>query len=221
MSSLSDIVKYVGLAVIIYLLSRAFTHNQLDHKQSIIFTLIVLGIVFLLHKSHKNKCATNEKYQITDPPIVSSIYPGPDNTEFRPEYVERPNKEIKYEDPDINDFKDIMRINKDVYEKLIDNEERAENKIRKKYRDEMVYTKSHPFNTIPLGTQLYGYTYLPPENWFRAYERPPVCVTDKKCPVCPITSSNVEGLMEFDTGNNILGASGLDLRYIKHVLNKD
>ena len=72
------------------------------------------------------------------------------------------------------------------------------------YKDEMVYTSTHPFNTVPLGTQLYGYTYLPPENWFRAYERPPVCVTDDRSPVVPVYSSaGVSELMQFDTTNNI------------------
>jgi hypothetical protein len=113
-----------------------------------------------------------------------------------------------------------MGIDKQTYEKLIENEKKAMNKIREKQRDEMVYTNTHPFNTIPLGTQLYGYTYLPPENWFRAYERPPVCVTDKQCPVCPIAESNTSGLMEFDTTNNVLGPDGINLRYVKSKLNR-
>jgi len=117
-------------------------------------------------------------------------------------------------------LKDIMGIDKEVYEKLGQEEQEAMGKIVGRYRDEMVYTSTHPFNTVPLGTQLYGYTYLPPENWFRAYEKPPVCVTDRRCPVEPIYSGkDTVDLMEFDTSNNVLGPEGMDIRYIKKKIN--
>jgi len=95
------------------------------------------------------------------------------------------------------------------------------NKIQATHKDDMVYTTTHPFNTVPLGTQLYGYTYLPPENWFRAYERPPVCISKKSCPVCPVADPSTAGLLEFDSNNNTMGAMGIDYRYTKKVLNKN
>lgn len=44
----------------------------------------------------------------------------------------------------------------------------------------------------------YGYTYMPPETWFSAYNRVPVCITDKKCAVCPVSDPYICGLMEFE-----------------------
>lgn len=44
----------------------------------------------------------------------------------------------------------------------------------------------------------YGYTYMPPETWFSAYKRVPVCITDKKCAVCPVSDPYICGLMEFE-----------------------
>ena len=62
----------------------------------------------------------------------------------------------------------------------------------------MVNTTTNPLNTVPLGTQLYGYTYMPPENWFRAYEQPPVCITDNNTTVNPVTDPSINCLLEYE-----------------------
>uniref|UniRef100_A0A6C0LTF7 Uncharacterized protein n=1 Tax=viral metagenome TaxID=1070528 RepID=A0A6C0LTF7_9ZZZZ len=230
MISLQEIIKYVGLIAIIYFLVKAFSEDKLSTNQVLLLSLLILIVAaFVLYKS-KNECIKiqpiqkNEHYQITDPPVTDSIYPGPENREEKLDSVEEDPSPLNGPniDKDIRDFKDIMTIDKKTYAALIAEEQRAEDRIKNNYRDEMVYTSTHPFNTIPLGTQLYGYTYLPPENWFRAYERPPVCVTDKRCPVCPVAEGGkTSGLMEFDTSNNVVGPDGINLRYVKKILNKD
>src|SRR3984885_7667505 len=194
MISLQEIIKYVGLIAIIYFLVKAFSEDKLSTNQVLLLSLLILIVAaFVLYKS-KNECIKIQPIPLNGPNI----------------------------DKDIRDFKDIMTIDKKTYAALIAEEQRAEDRIKNNYRDEMVYTSTHPFNTIPLGTQLYGYTYLPPENWFRAYERPPVCVTDKRCPVCPVAEGGkTSGLMEFDTSNNVVGPDGINLRYVKKILNKD
>ena len=218
MISLNDGIKYAGYGGVLYFLIKSIAKDNIDNKQLI---CLVIGIVIITIFLMQAKCKKVEGYQVTDPPIVDSIYPGPVNTETRSARLLPMPKSIDYVDEDIKDFKDIAGIDKKTYEELIINENNAMNKIRMGYKDEMVFTTSHPFNTVPLGTQLYGYTYLPPENWFRAYERPPVCVTDKRCPVNPTLDASTSGLMEFDTSNNIVGPAGIDLRYVKKILNQD
>jgi hypothetical protein len=222
MLSLQNFIKYLGLAIIIFFLIKAFTDNKLDNTSVCILVIIIMALIMFLIRNTTCVRSKNEHYQITDPPIVDSIYPGPDNIEMETDILEPMKPDIKEKDQDIQDFKDIMAIDKETYQKLIKNEKNAEEQIREKQRDEMVYTNTHPFNTIPLGTQLYGYTYLPPENWFRAYERPPVCVTNKRCPTCPIAEGgSTSNLMEFDTSNNVVGPDGINLRYVKKILNKN
>lgn len=218
MISFRDGIKYVGFGGVLYFLIKSIAKDNIDNKQLI---SLVVGIVIITIFLMQSKCKKVEGFQVTDPPIVDSIYPGPPNRETRSAPLLPMKQTIQYTDEDIRDFKDIAGIDKQTYEKLIENEQRAMNKIRMGYKDEMVFTTSHPFNTVPLGTQLYGYTYLPPENWFRAYERPPVCVTDKRCPVSPVLDSSTSGLMEFDTSNNVVGPAGIDLRYVRKILNKD
>lgn len=222
MISLREFVKYIGLTVIIWCLLNAFNTNLNNQEMGIMLLSIIAVIYLLLHKKPCSKKAkkTVEEYQFTAPPLVDSIYPQKDNTDSKPaQPIPFINKE--YADDDVKDFKDIMAIDKKTYKKILDNEQHAMNVIQNRQTNEMVYTTTHPFNTVPLGTQLYGYTYLPPENWFRAYERPPVCVTDKRCPVCPTSYNGTADLMQFDASNNVMGPDGIDLRYVKKRLNKD
>jgi hypothetical protein len=220
MISLQDSVRYIGLTIVIWCLLKALGSDMSDMSNpKTIFLLVAIVFVVLL-LTHRRSCDKKEEYQMTAPPVVDSIYPQRDNTDTKPDKEKR-YMDVEYEDADIKDFKDIMAIDKKTYKKILDNEQNAMDAIQKKHTNEMVYTTTNPFNTVPLGTQLYGYTYLPPENWFRAYERPPVCVTEQKCPVCPISGSSTADLMQFDTSNNIAGPTGIDLRYVKRKLNKE
>jgi len=221
MISLQDSIKYAALAIILFCLLKAFNADSVDDKELVVLVLCIVFVVFILTYQTRTKCEKlKESYRMTNPPLVDSIYPEKPNFDERPNVV-IPYKNIEYVDDDIRDFKDIMAIDKKTYEKLLDNEQVAMDAIQQRHTDEMVYTTTHPFNTVPLGTQLYGYTYLPPENWFRAYERPPVCVTDQKCPVCPAAYGNTADLMQFDSTNNIINSNKIDLRYVKKRLNKE
>lgn len=221
MISLQDkIIAFVGLTAIIYFLIRAFTGDQLNNKQILLLLLcIMIPVVFVCDQSNK-KCRsdlvsmnrqtqirtpTTEHYQVTDPPVTSSIYPGPPNRDPVLGKVQIPPAlPVASDDLDVQDFKDIMPINKKIYADLVENEEIAKNKIRQTYANEMVFTESNPFNTVPLGTQMYGYTFLPPENWFRAYDRPPVCISDQRPRMDPIVDGNsTRDLLEFDTFGNL------------------
>lgn len=221
MISLQDSIKYIAIAAIIYFLLKAFAADKLKEEHIILLVVLIMALIIFI--ANQNFTCPNKRrfegYQMTDTAIVNSVYPGPNNTNLP---LDKPTEwdNTQYPDQDIQDMKDIMAIDKETYEKLTENEKKAIDKIRSNYTNEMVYTTTHPFNTIPLGTQLYGYTFLPPENWFRAYERPPVCITDKKCPVCPIADATTSGLMEFDASNNILGPDGIDVRYVKKILNR-
>lgn len=46
------------------------------------------------------------------------------------------------------------------------------------------------YNHVPTKSEYtscdYGYSYLPPSQWYPTPPFPPVCIADKKCPVCPV-----------------------------------
>nr|QBK88850.1 MAG: hypothetical protein LCMiAC01_05320 [Mimivirus LCMiAC01] len=55
--------------------------------------------------------------------------------------------------------------------------------------DELPYSD---YNHLPVAAGYkshdyeYGWSFLPPEKWYPQPPRPPICVTEKRCPICPI-----------------------------------
>lgn len=222
---LEDAIKYIGIIAVIYFLIKAFANDKMNNKEICLLTLfITVPIIAMCVQLSKKKCQIKraEYYQITDPPIVPSIYPGPSNQDMVLGTVKVPPPlPESAQDLDVQDFKSLLPIDLEVYDGLIDEENAAKDRIRQAYTNEMVFTETNPLNTVPLGTQLYGYTFLPPENWFRAYERPPVCITDRISPVFPIgEGSKFADLLEFDSRSNISGPAPIDPRTIRQNINK-
>lgn len=66
----------------------------------------------------------------------------------------------------------------------------------------------------------YGYSFLPPSQWYPQPPQPPVCVTDKKCPVCPVMSTpGYTDLLLWDDSRNVSKPMGIDTKYIDEKLN--
>lgn len=206
MITVIDGVKYVGLAAIIYFLIKSFANNQLSNLQILMIVIfIMILVIFIVGQNTECSQKSRERFEIT-----------PNNPETNNQLPE-----IDYNQNEVLRDIDELGLDKNRYERILADEKEAMDKIKSGYKNEMVYTQSHPFNTVPLGSQLYGYTFLPPENWFRAYDKPPVCITDKKCTVCPMNEPSTAGLLEFDSTNNIMGPMGIDTNYIQKVLNKE
>lgn len=89
--------------------------------------------------------------------------------------------------------------------------------------NEMEYTD---FNTLPIPKNLnsedfeYGDSFLPPDKWYPTPPHPPVCVAEKKCPVCPITTIGTPvDVKEWDQSRRITPADNINVKYIKEKLN--
>jgi hypothetical protein len=80
------------------------------------------------------------------------------------------------------------------------------------------------YHTVPpnlnKGSFEYGYSFLPPANWYPTPPFPPVCVAEKQCPVCPVytTGTNVE-LKEWDSSRRITAPDEINVRYVEEKLN--
>jgi hypothetical protein len=219
MIDLNKLFFYFLQALVVGLLIKALTPETENFKIAILSSIIILTLIILNKESFQSKKKI-EGYDTLKRPLVSSVFEKPST--YSPQKFIRDVDMTKYPDKDVEDLKNIMMVDKKLISALDDNEKKAREVIRKNYQDDMRFTNTHEFNTVPLGSQIYSYTYLPPENWFRAYERPPVCISDQKCPVCPTISSgsSMVGLMEFDAASNITGPLGIDTKYIEHKLNK-
>ena len=66
----------------------------------------------------------------------------------------------------------------------------------------------------------YGYSFLPPEKWYPQPPNPPICVTEKQCPVCPIyTQGSDLNLKDWYESKRVTPPDNINTAYIKEVLN--
>jgi hypothetical protein len=70
-----------------------------------------------------------------------------------------------------------------------------------------------------------AYTFVSPTNWYPIPPHPPVCVTNKRCTTSPVIISdgkdymNFASLEDFDASRRFTGDMGINIDYIKNVLN--
>ena len=70
-----------------------------------------------------------------------------------------------------------------------------------------------------------AYTFVSPTNWYPIPPHPPVCVTNKRCTTSPIIMGdgkdymNFASLEDFDASRRFTGDMGINIDYIKNVLN--
>ena len=66
----------------------------------------------------------------------------------------------------------------------------------------------------------FGYSFLPPEKWYPTPPNPPVCVTEKQCPVCPIYTGGTNlNLKEWNSSRRITPPDRINVEYIEEKLN--
>ncbi len=66
----------------------------------------------------------------------------------------------------------------------------------------------------------YGYSFIPPKDWYPVPPYPPVCVTEKTCPVCPIyTDTDTMNLKDWNEARRITPPDVINTVYIKEKLN--
>jgi hypothetical protein len=68
----------------------------------------------------------------------------------------------------------------------------------------------------------YGYSYIPPEKWHPTPPRPPICVTDRRTPICPVMAGGDHiNLKEFDSSRRITQPLQLNTNFVEKRLNKN
>jgi hypothetical protein len=109
-----------------------------------------------------------------------------------------------YDMEEINTLKKSVSFNDDVHKKIKEQESKAKKKIISKKKK--TNSRTNPLNTVPLGTSHFNYTMMPVENWFRAYDRPPICLPssndDDDDEVKPTEHKHTSNLMHVDSHDN-------------------
>ncbi len=88
---------------------------------------------------------------------------------------------------------------------------------------EMSYTD---YNTLPVGANVdtklddFSYTFLPPDKWYPIPPHPPICVAEKQCPVCPVTTTGTTtNLKEWSEASRVTPGDQINSNYINGKIN--
>ncbi len=87
---------------------------------------------------------------------------------------------------------------------------------------ETQYTDYNILPVTPEDSKLYeyGYSFLPPEKWFPVPPHPPVCVSEKRCPVCPVTTTGTPvDMKEWNDSRRITPGDVINIDYARDKLN--
>jgi hypothetical protein len=104
----------------------------------------------------------------------------------------------------------------------------SNNRTGSRYKDDVITNEMEytDFNTLPVPTNLsnydfeYGDSFLPPDKWYPVPPHPPVCVSEKRCPVCPITTIGTPvDVKEWDQSRRITPPDSINVKYVKEKLN--
>ena len=124
--------------------------------------------------------------------------------------------------PNIIDLERSVQVNPERMAILKQRVNERRNRIADRWRGEQKYTEITPENTIPLGQNAdQGYTMLDPIQWFRGYERPPVCMIDTPTPVSGVSPEGIDQYMQFDARSNVNAPENMSLPYIRDVINRE
>ena len=88
--------------------------------------------------------------------------------------------------------------------------------------NEMQYTDYFimPITAEDEGSFEEGYSILPPSKWYPVPPHPPVCVTEKQCPVCPVMTSGAPvDLKEWNDSRRITPGDVINIDYAKDKMN--
>lgn len=86
------------------------------------------------------------------------------------------------------------------------------------YDNDMMYNELPQDMMQPLGKIDTSYTYMPPWKWWPPRARPPVCVSEKKCQPCPVTTTGTPtDVKDWDNSRHITPGLGINIPYIQKL----
>jgi hypothetical protein len=152
---------------------------------------------------------------------------------------------VKYQKDGMQALEDKAALKNNIFRASIGNQEVVQEYLqdgKKYYNDIFTWSTDAPKSYESLNSELkYGdynyigplnkgminkaYTFINPTNWYPIPPFPPVCVTNKRCTTCPIQITDGKDYMswapleDFDNARRFTGDMGINIDYIKNVLN--
>lgn len=223
----SDIIKYFAIGLIILGLVVGIPNNKLGIKDALILTIILTLTISIIDLSIRIMNTPNSLPENSVTLSEGFVDVSQQNQMPQPVQEEKPAiPETPSTEPPVVTKPETTPEKPDLYEGQPNAEEKEHNGSRAEddiITTDMPYTDYHH---IPLGDTYkpsdfeYGDSFLPPEKWYPTPPFPPVCVSEKRCPVCPVyTTGTPIDVKEWHQANKIMPPDGINVKYIKDTLN--
>lgn len=222
------LLKYTVVVISAYLVSKYNPVKEFSTLNSILASLVCL-IIFMGMEFIYEKCLKPKKTNCDDSSCKVEQFAEKDKEEETEEVDDSHNKQLMSALDKLNNRLDEMDNKIDVITRKNDDDDSRDEKKKEKQnkdndsmdmRKDTVHVNYHNLPNTPHVEQKYGYSFLPPSQWYPQPPQPPVCVTDKKCPVCPsISDSGFTSVMEWENSTNVTKPMGINTKYIDEELN--
>lgn len=203
----SQIIRYLIFAILIFVLVVFVPNSKLSFKDTTVLTIILTLVISIIEVLTTVVVVAPENFdeiqqQITptpeqnkSPKIITDTHTTPNlnNTPIQPPTSHNTIKAIGSREKD-----DVIT-------------------------DDMPYTD---YNHLPMADMNgksafeFGYSFLPPEKWYPTPPFPPVCVTEKKCNVCPtFTEGTPVDAKEWNQTTRITPPDRINTDFVEEKLN--
>lgn len=101
--------------------------------------------------------------------------------------------------------------------------------MKKKDMTDNRYNELRPEQMEPMGSYDatftnrfdHGFTYLNTSKWAPPQRNTPVCKTESRCPVCPVSTSGYPvDVLQYDSSRKVMPPDNINVNYVKDQLNK-
>lgn len=210
-----NIARYVIICTIILGLILVIPSSRLSVKDSLVLSIMLTLILSISEHvsvilTPDDKIDKIDTFEPVKPTITPTVQPTPTvipTTIPTTENKEVP-KTIMQQYPQPNASEKIANGSRDKNGTL---------------NNELPYTD---YNHLPMADSYkpsdfeYGDSFLPPEKWYPQPPFPPLCVSEKRCQVCPVfTTGTPVDVKEWNSSRRIMPPDNINIDYIKDKLN--
>lgn len=245
--SINKLLKYLVQGVIVYLLFKYVPKQSMDDRDIMMIAAIIVlayaafdNALLLFNKDSftppeskcSSVCTSKEGMETVSPPVDKPLEikvepkPEPQTSE---QSVSEPSptsdgSNVNSQNTGQSASEESGEFQSYIMKPYIDQNNRTGSRFRDDViTNEMEYTD---FNTLPVPADAanrdfdYGDSFLPPDKWYPVPPHPPVCVSEKRCPVCPITTTGTPvDVKEWDQSRRITPPDSINVKYVKEKLN--
>ena len=176
----------------------------------------------------KSKLTPDAEYNLNSPITYDAGY-----VEYQQDGIQKQENDVSFDNTlfkmgigQQNIVKPFMRDGSDYYKKIQSYSSKAPTPSEA-LNSELRYGDYNYIGPLNSGMTNSDYTFVSPNNWFPVPPHPPVCVTNKQCTTSPIQISDGNNYMnwalleDFDKARRFTGNMGINIDYVKNVLNND